>query len=143
MNKKTKYITASIIAITCLLLTSTPAITRSQCGQLIEIKPKDPWNNKYIELEPNDGAEISAEVVHGASFGGYISSNVLVRVTIYNNDKLIYDRKKCEHDFGGNEDSPFDPFFTHHLKGGDLNITVTNPLSERIGVDYYIWTSRA
>jgi len=86
---------------------------------------------KNIEMEPNGKAEYSTKVVHGDKLEGYISSNVLIKVEIYNKGKLIYDEKDCEHHFGTDHFNP-------QLNGGDLNITVTNSQPERVGVDYHL-----
>ena len=137
---KARYIPIAVIAIISLSLVS--AIV---CGYLI---------GRYVEIEPNNKAKGSAELVHGDKLEGFVSSDVLIRVIIHNEGKLVYDEKSNEHHFGtkpfyvlrrgelgGGLDTIDTDLLDIPLKGGDLNITVINSLSERVGVDYVLRTT--
>ena len=113
MNKKTRYIATAIIAIIGLSLVSIPVVTALE----------------YVEIWANGKARGSTKVVHGNKLVGDISSNVLIKVEIYNEGRMIYNKRDNEHHFGTDH-------FDKPLKGGDLSITVTNTRSERIGVNY-------
>jgi len=121
---KTRYIIIAIVAIIGLLLTSAPVIPCQLC--------------KFLVMEPNGKAGCAVGLVHGDSFGGYISSDVSIRVRIYNETNVFYDGEGVEHDFGGHEFLNAKPCFSD-LKGGDLYIIVTNTLPERIRIMYYLW----
>ena len=102
---KTRYIIIAIAAIIGLLLTSAPVIPCQLCN--------------FLVMEPNGKAGRAVELVHGDSFGGYISSDVSIRVTIYNETNVFYDGEGVEHDFGGHEFLNAKPCFSD-LKGGEF-----------------------
>ena len=84
-----------------------------------------------VAIEPNSIVSGSAVLGHG---GGYltevISSNIAVRVMIYNNGKLIYDEMSAYH------------YFYNYLDKGFMGIFVINEYALAATVPYSLTVGR-